>query len=60
MEVRIAREGKEAGQGIGHLADGTLVVVENGKEYIGDDVEVIVTAARQTSGGRMVFARLAG
>ena len=60
VEVRIAREGKEAGQGIGHLADGTLVVVENGKEYIGDDVEVIVTAARQTSGGRMVFARLAG
>lgn len=58
VSLRIAREGKEAGQGIGHLPDGTMVVVENGKEKIGEETEVTVTAVRQTSGGRMLFARL--
>lgn len=59
VKVKIAREGKESGQGIGHLPDGTMVVVENGKEKIGEEIPVLVTAIRQTSGGRMVFARLA-
>ena len=58
LTLRLTKEGKEPGQGIGHLPDGTLVVVENGKEKTGDEVEVTVTAVRQTSGGRMVFARL--
>ena len=58
LAVRITKEGKEPGQGIARLEDGTMVVVENGKEKIGEDAEVTVTAVRQTPGGRMVFARL--
>ena len=57
VTLRIAREGKESGQGVGHLPDGTMVVVENAKDRIGEEVEVTVTAVRQTSGGRMAFAR---
>ena len=57
VTLRIAREGKEPGQGIGHLPDGTMVVIENGKEKICEEAEVTVTAVRQTSGGRMVFAK---
>ena len=58
LTLRLTREGKEPNQGIGHLPDGTLVVVENGKERISDEVEVTVTAVRQTSSGRMIFAKL--
>ena len=57
VTVRILKEGKEPGQGIGRLSDGTMVVVENGKDRIGEEMEACVTATRQTSGGRMVFAR---
>ena len=59
LKVRITKEGKEANQGVGHLADGTMVVVEDGKKLIGDEAEITVTNVRQTSAGRMVFARLA-
>ena len=58
VTVRLTREGKEPGQGVGHLPDGTMVVVENGKEKVGEDADVTVTAVRQTSGGRMIFAKL--
>jgi len=58
LTLRLTREGKEAGQGVGHLPDGTMVVVENGKNLVGEETEVTVTAVRQTSAGRMVFARL--
>ena len=58
MTVRIVKEGRENGQGIGYLADGTMVVVENGKEFLGEEKEVVVTTLRQTSAGRMVFAKL--
>ena len=58
LSLRLTKEGKEPGQGIGHLPDGTLVVVEDGKEKTGEDVEVTVTAVRQTSSGRMIFAKL--
>ena len=57
LTLRLTREGKEAGQGVGHLPDGTMVVVENGKDLVGGETEVTVTAVRQTSAGRMVFAR---
>mgnify|MGYP001809926975 CR=1 FL=1 len=57
MRVRIIKEGKEAGQGVGYLEDGTMVVVEDGGRYKGQDVGVIVTSVLQTSAGRMVFAR---
>ena len=58
LALRITREGKEAGQGVGHLPDGTMVVVENGKALVGEEAEITVTAVRQTAGGRMVFAKI--
>lgn len=57
FEVRVIQEGKEAGQGVGYLDDGTMVVVEDGKGLINDDVEVLVTKVLQTAAGRMIFAR---
>ena len=57
---RLTKEGRDPGQGIGHLQDGTMVIVENGKEWIGGETEVTVTAVRQTGGGRMVFAKKSG
>ena len=57
MELKILKEGKEPHQGVGYLNDGTMVVVEEGKEYIGDEIDVVVTGSLQTSAGRMIFAR---
>jgi uncharacterized protein YacL len=57
LRVQVLREGKEAGQGVGFLEDGTMVVVEQGRRLLGQEVPVIVTSALQTSAGRMVFAR---
>jgi uncharacterized protein YacL len=57
LQLRILKEGKEPAQGVGYLEDGTMVVVEDGKDYIGDELIVIVTSALQTSAGRMIFAR---
>ena len=58
MRVRIIQEGKEVGQGVGYLDDGTMVVVESGRSHIGDNVGVIVTRVLQTVAGRMIFAHL--
>jgi uncharacterized protein YacL len=58
MPVRLIREGKEAGQGVGYLDDGTMVVVEDSHAKIGGDVKVEVTSVLMTSNGRMAFARL--
>jgi uncharacterized protein YacL len=60
MQVQIAREGKEAGQGVAYLDDGTMVVVEGGKRFIGQALDVVVTSALQTAAGRMIFARPRG
>lgn len=57
LEVDIIQEGKEPGQGVGYLEDGTMVVVESGKGHIGDSVEVMVTKVLQTAAGRMIFAK---
>ncbi|HTO09952.1 MAG TPA: PIN domain-containing protein [Candidatus Binatia bacterium] len=57
MQVQVLREGKEAGQGVAYLDDGTMVVVEGGKRHLGQTVEVVVTSALQTSAGRMIFTR---
>ncbi|MPN57517.1 putative PIN and TRAM-domain containing protein YacL [bioreactor metagenome] len=54
----IVKEGKEAGQGVGYLPDGTMVIVENGKRHIGETADLVVTSALQTSAGRLVFAKL--
>ncbi len=58
LRVRIAREGKEADQGVGYLEDGTMVVVQQGRAFIGDEIDTEVTSVLQTSAGRMIFARL--
>ncbi len=58
MRVIIVKEGKEEGQGIAYLNDGTMIVIENGKNYIGQTKDVVVTSALQTSAGRMIFARV--
>jgi uncharacterized protein YacL len=57
MNVQVIQEGKESGQGVGYLDDGTMVVVEEGKDYIDRTIPVTVTKVLQTSAGRMIFAR---
>jgi uncharacterized protein YacL len=57
LRVQVLREGKEPGQGVGFLDDGTMVVIEQGRRLLGQEVPVVVTSALQTSAGRMVFAR---
>jgi len=57
LDLKILKEGKEPSQGVGYLDDGTMVVVEQGRAYIGDELPVVVTGALQTSAGRMIFAR---
>jgi uncharacterized protein YacL len=58
MNVKILKEGKESGQGVAYLDDGTMIVVDNGKKQMGKTVDVIVTSVLQTPAGRMIFARL--
>ena len=57
MSVRIIQEGKEAGQGVGYLDDGTMIVVEGGLRYLNSDVPITVTRVLQTVAGRMIFAQ---
>ncbi|MEN6325573.1 MAG: PIN domain-containing protein [Syntrophomonas sp.] len=57
MHTSIVREGKETGQGVGYLEDGTMVVVEDAINDIGSDIEVMVTSVFQTAAGRMIFTR---
>ena len=57
MYINILKEGKEPGQGVGYLEDGTMVVVEGAQLEIGNNLEVIVTSVFQTAAGRMIFSR---
>lgn len=57
MQIKIIRPGEEAQQGIGYLEDGTMVVVEDGRNRIGETIIIAVTSALQTSAGRMVFGK---
>jgi len=57
LYVRVIQEGKESNQGVGYLEDGTMVVIENGREFIDHEVNVLVTKVLQTAAGRMIFAR---
>lgn len=57
MTIQIVKDGKENGQGIGYLDDGTMIVVEGGKNHIGETLAVAVTSVLQTSAGRMIFAK---
>ncbi|MFA6546888.1 MAG: TRAM domain-containing protein, partial [Limisphaerales bacterium] len=56
LTLKIAREGKDKGQGVGYLSDGTLVVVNNAQKFIGQQIEVQVISLLQSSTGTMVFA----
>ena len=58
ISTKILREGKEYGQGIGYLDDGTMVVVDDAKKNLGKSVDVVVTSVLQTTSGRMIFAKL--
>ena len=57
FDVHLIQEGKEAGQGVGYLDDGTMVVVEDGKNHLERTIPVVVTKVLQTAAGRMIFAR---
>ncbi|HZK81906.1 MAG TPA: TRAM domain-containing protein, partial [Humisphaera sp.] len=58
MKVRIVRGGEEPGQGVGFLDDGTMVVVEQARQLLNDEVEITVSRALQTSAGRMIFGKV--
>lgn len=58
MTVQIIKEGKEAGQGVGYLEDGTMIVVEGGKRHIGEHLSVIVSSVLQTVAGKMIFTQI--
>ena len=57
LSIRVIQEGKEINQGVGYMDDGTMVVVENGREYINRETHIVVTKVLQTAAGRMIFAR---
>ena len=58
LHVQILREGKSQGQGVAYLDDGTMVVIENARRFIGREVEVSVTSVLQTTAGRMIFSEI--
>jgi uncharacterized protein YacL len=58
INVKILKEGKETGQGVAYLDDGTMIVVDNGRRHMGKTIDVVVTSVLQTPAGRMIFARL--
>lgn len=57
MLVQVIKDGKESGQGVAYLDDGTMIVVDGGRKFIGETIEVIVTSVLQTAAGRMIFAK---
>lgn len=57
MCVLVIKDGKEMGQGIAYLDDGTMIVVDGGKKFVGENIDVLVTSVLQTAAGRMIFAR---
>lgn len=57
MKIQVVKDGKESGQGIGYLDDGTMIVVEGAKKHIGEFMDVQVTSVLQTAAGRMIFAK---
>jgi uncharacterized protein YacL len=58
LNVKVVREGKEQGQGIGYLDDGTMVVIDDARKHLGKTVDVVVTSVLQTTSGRMIFSKL--
>lgn len=60
IRVQVIKEGKEDNQGVAYLDDGTMIVIENGAQYVDTAIDVMVTSVLQTSAGRMIFARAKG
>jgi len=60
MQVKIIKAGEEADQGIGYLEDGTMVVVEDGRNKIGRELLISITSSLQTSAGKMIFGKFEG
>ena len=60
MRVKILRLGEESHQGVGYLEDGTMVVAENSRDKVNEEVVITVTSVLQTSAGRMIFGRPEG
>lgn len=60
ISIRVIQDGKEAGQGVGYLEDGTMIVIENGGRHLGSEITVTVMRVLQTVGGRMIFAQPKG
>jgi len=58
LNVRLVKAGDQIGQGVGYLDDGTMVVVEQGRQAIGQEVGITVTSVLQTNAGRMIFGRM--
>ncbi|HML94782.1 MAG TPA: TRAM domain-containing protein [Thermodesulfobacteriota bacterium] len=58
MHIHVVKEGKEENQGVGYLEDGTMVVVDDARKYLGDEIDVSVTSVLQTPTGRMIFSRV--
>ena len=58
MTVFLVKEGKENNQGVAYLDDGTMIVVEGGKKFVGNTANISVTSVLQTSAGRMIFAKV--
>lgn len=57
MIVQVVKDGKESGQGVAYLDDGTMIVVDGGKKHMGETLDVLVTSVLQTAAGRMIFAK---
>jgi len=60
LRIKVIKPGKEQDQGIGYLSDGTMIVLENGAKYVGQEVDTEVTSVLQTSAGRLIFAKVEG
>ncbi len=58
LRVKVIKPGEEPGQGVGYLEDGTMVVAERGRDYIGREISIVVTSVLQTSAGKMIFGKL--
>ena len=58
MTVKIIKDGKEPGQGVAYLEDGTMIIVDNAQRYQGENVEALVTSVLQTTAGRMIFSEM--
>jgi len=57
ITVKIIKPGEEPSQGVGYMADGTMIVVDQGRDHIGEEIAILVTSTLQTSAGRMIFGR---